>query len=47
MTRLASKVLMVKPVGFRANEETVMDNAFIDDSSSKSGSVEARAMQEF
>lgn len=46
MTRLASRILMVRPEGFRRNEETAVDNAFMPQTAGKGG-AEKEALREY
>ena len=47
MKQITNSILMIRPVNFRMNEQTAVNNYFMEDMSIKNAEINARAQQEF
>jgi len=47
MKQITNTILMIRPVNFRMNEQTAVNNYFMEDLALQSGEINSRAQQEF
>lgn len=47
MKQITNSILMIRPVNFRMNEQTAVNNYFMEDMALKNAEINARAQQEF